>query len=382
MFVPRKASARAQGPSHRFISLTDRLLAPVLLTVPSGRISYVNRAAAALLHQEREWLLGRSLADLAHPDDREPLLAVLRNVGSGQPSGRSGLIRFRGHPPLGWQVLDYTADNLLDEPEVGGILISIHDLGTAVPREQILARLELEADLRRAVAGGALALAFQPIVRLSDRSVVGSEALLRWHRPGGDVAPAQVVSVAEEAGLIVALGEWVAATAAGRVAALPGGHVSINLSPRQLAYPDLPRALDAIISARTSREHVQVEITETIAIATIDQAVGVLGYLRSLGFRVGLDDFGAGFSSLAYVHRFPIDFLKVDRSLIADVDTNRRARSVAGAAIKMAKALGLEVVVEGVERQSQAVPLLELGADLAQGHLFGAATELPSAELL
>ena len=539
--MPRSS---AGGPPDRFVNITDRLIAPVILLSGTGVIEYVNTAAATLLNQERGWLVGRRFSALVHPADRTAFGRLLRGVAAGRPSGRSTVVRVRPHGAMDWRVLECIADNVLDEPEIAGILLAVHDLtesraearaleelayrdsltglpnrarivaeladrltdpdrltlglvgidrlgrtedslgrtgaealieaigrriraavpadavvgrleggvfatilpgrvvrdasalawrlvegaraplfvgtrevhpsvsvGLAQPdasatvesllwdagfalhraeahgggrverfstelRHELIARLELEADLRRAVEHRCLSLAFQPIVRLDDRSVVGSEALLRWHRAGGDVPPADFVSVAEEAGLIVPLGEWVVAHAAEQAHRVPGGRVSINLSPRQLANPGLPRVLEALVFARAEREAVQFEITESLAIETWEQAVGIVGELRHLGFRVGLDDFGTGYSSLAYLRRLPIDFLKVDRSLIADIDTDRRARSIAGGAIKLAKALGLEVIAEGVERQSQAVPLLELGADLAQGHLFGVPTEL------
>jgi EAL domain-containing protein (putative c-di-GMP-specific phosphodiesterase class I) len=121
---------------------------------------------------------------------------------------------------------------------------------------------------------------------------------------------------------------------------------------------------------------VQFEITESLLIKEWEHTAGVLADLRRLGYRVGLDDFGTGYSSLAYLRRLPLDFLKIDLSLVADVDRDRQARAVAGAIIAMADALDLDVIAEGVERESQAAVLQELGADEAQGFLFGAAEEL------
>jgi len=155
-----------------------------------------------------------------------------------------------------------------------------------------------------------------------------------------------------------------------------GGRVSVNLSPRQLLTPRLPLILDVLVARRADRAAVQFEITETLLVEEWEHTAAVLGELRRLGYRVGLDDFGTGYSSLGYLRRLPLDFLKIDRSLVADVDRDRQARAVIGAIIAMADALELEVVAEGVERETQAAALLELGADQAQGFLFGAAEEL------
>jgi len=243
-------------------------------------------------------------------------------------------------------------------------------------RREVLARLELEAELRRAIADRTMSVAFQPIIRLSDRSATGAEALLRWHHPLGDLQPADFIPVAEDTGLIVPLGEWVTEEAARLAQYVGGGRVSVNLSPRQLAAPGLPRILDGLVTARADRGSVQFEITEALLIDEWEHTADILAELRRLGYRVGLDDFGTGYSSLGYLRRLPLDFLKIDRSLVADIDRDRQARAVAGAIIAMAGALELEVIAEGVERETQAETLLELGADQAQGFLFGAAEEL------
>jgi EAL domain-containing protein (putative c-di-GMP-specific phosphodiesterase class I) len=152
--------------------------------------------------------------------------------------------------------------------------------------------------------------------------------------------------------------------------------VSINLSARQLAVSGLPRVLARLVDARCDRHAVQFEITETLLIKEWEYTARVVAELRGLGFRVGLDDFGTGYSSLGYLRRLPLDFLKIDRSLVADLDADRRARSVIAAVIKMAEALDLEVVAEGVERESQLEALVEAGSTCAQGHLFGRPREL------
>jgi len=543
-FVPRRTLARPLGPSDRFVAVTDPLLAPVVLLSKSGNIDYVNAAAAGLLHRERGLLLGRQFAELTHPADRVRFRAMVRSVSAGRPSGSNVRLRARANEAFDWRVLDCTADNMLEDADVRGILLSMYDVtesqaqnlalaaiafhdpltglpnrakvvadlerllaldrnvavgligmdrlslaedslgrtgadrfikavgrriraglpkeamvarleggtfATVLPaalapgatamawrivegargplfvgsqelstsvsvglaigdanatvesllwdaglalhraeargggrvetfsnghRREVLARLELEADLRRAVGDRTMSLAFQPIVRLSDRTATGAEALLRWHHPRGDLQPLEFIPIAEESGLIVPLGEWVTGEAARLAQFVGGGRASVNLSPRQLATPALPRILDGLVTAQADRGCVQFEITESLLIKEWEHTAGVLADLRRLGYRVGLDDFGTGYSSLAYLRRLPLDFLKIDRSLVADVDRDRQARAVAGAIIAMADALDLDVIAEGVERESQAAVLQELGADEAQGFLFGAAEEL------
>ena len=242
-------------------------------------------------------------------------------------------------------------------------------------RDAAIARLELEADLRSAISGNELTLALQRIVRLDDFSAVRSEALARWSRPTGPVAPSTFIPVAEETGLIVPLGDWIIDRAAQMTRKAPGGQISINLSPRQLASPGLPeRIARALLRYRLTPSSLAFEITETLLIEQFDYTVNVLQAIRDLGCLVGLDDFGTGYSSLSYLRRLPIDFLKIDGSLTADVDSDFQARAIIAAVIAMAGALGLDVIAEGVESASQASVLEEIGCQLGQGYFFGRPT--------
>ncbi|HEY2430920.1 MAG TPA: bifunctional diguanylate cyclase/phosphodiesterase, partial [Acidimicrobiales bacterium] len=244
-------------------------------------------------------------------------------------------------------------------------------------REEAVTRLELEASLRGAIARSELSLALQPVVRLDDATPVGAEALVRWHRETDTVEPARFVAIAEESGLIITLGEWILDHAARAVRHAPGGHVVVNLSARQLASPGLPDRIARVLAAhRLPPSSLGFEITETLVVERFDYVVSVLHAIRNLGCQVGLDDFGTGYSSLGYLRRLPIDFLKIDGSLTADVDSDCQARAIAGAIITMADALGLEVVAEGVETEAQATELRGLGCQLAQGYFFGRPTEI------
>jgi diguanylate cyclase (GGDEF)-like protein/PAS domain S-box-containing protein len=531
---PRAADTVRQVPT------ADRLLAPVSIVAPDSTVVYVNAAAAHAIGQEPSWLIGRRLLDLIHPDDADTVRLELQHVAAGSPSGGFVNYRLRADSTRAWQVFESIADNLLDEPTIGGILVSSRDVSEqraherelhdaayrdpltglanraeiadrlaaimregsplavafvgldrfklindslghtagdvvlqavaarvcasvppntvvgrfggdllivliagpaaadarsilwravtrvseplfiaghelrlslsagiahrdaaataeSLPRDAglalhrakaqgggrvqtfetdmanaAIARLELEANLRRALARGEFSLAAQPIVGLHDRVPVRAEVLLRWSNADRTVAPDEFIPVAEETGLIIPLGDWIIDTAARHAPAAWGGQVMVNLSARQLASPGLPERIARVLAAhQLPASALGFEITETLLIEQFDYTADVLRSIRHLGCSVGLDDFGTGYSSLSYLRRLPIDFVKIDESFIADIDTDIQANAIVGAIITMAEALGLETIAEGVETEAQAAALRELGCSLAQGYLFG-----------
>jgi EAL domain-containing protein (putative c-di-GMP-specific phosphodiesterase class I) len=200
---------------------------------------------------------------------------------------------------------------------------------------------------------------------------------LRWRHEGRSIEPTRFIPVAEETGLIVPLGDWIINRAAQIASGAPGNHVIVNLSARQLGVPGLPQRVAQIVAINgIAPTSLGFEITETLLIHHFDFTVAVLNALRQQGMRVGLDDFGTGYSSLGYLRRLPIDFLKIDGSLITGVDHDEQARAIVGAIITMADALGVEVVAEGVETEEQADTLRDLGCTHAQGYLFGRPVEV------
>lgn len=237
-------------------------------------------------------------------------------------------------------------------------------------------RLTIETELRYAVARDELRLHFQPIVQLGERRVIGSEALLRWARRGGElVSPATFIPVAEETGLILPIGEWVLGGAVAAVAAGRTEHVSVNLSPRQLLNPGLPSLVERLLRARQVRpEAVVFEVTEAVVVENFRLASESLNRVRGLGCKVGLDDFGTGYSSLGYLRRLPVDFIKLDRELVTDIDTDPQAAQLAAAVIALAQTLSLAAVAEGIERPGQADVLEGMGCEYGQGWLFGRPT--------
>jgi diguanylate cyclase (GGDEF)-like protein/PAS domain S-box-containing protein len=272
------------------------------------------------------------------------------------------------------------ADSLLRDADVamyrakesGGGRYEIFD---AELRARVLRRLTVEHELRGAVADGQLELHLQPVVDLAEGGLRAFEALVRWRHPErGLLAPAEFIPVAEETDLIVPVGRWVLLEACRRLAQLQlltseSVGMSVNLSPRQLT-PGLPREVESALHAAGVRaQDLTLEITETLLV-TDGGAVRVLEQLRALGVSIALDDFGTGWSSLAALRRFPVDVLKLDRSLIASIDRDESAAAVTRAVVAMARALGHVVVAEGIERPEEAAALRALGCELGQGYLF------------
>jgi EAL domain-containing protein (putative c-di-GMP-specific phosphodiesterase class I) len=240
-------------------------------------------------------------------------------------------------------------------------------------RDQAVARLALETDLRHAVDRDELSLCLQPVVRLDTGRAEGSEALLRWTRPSGEqVSPDEFIPLAEETGLIIPIGDWMLRNALGAVRAGHTPRVSVNLSPRQLLYPGLPARVERLLRSHDLRpEQTAFEVTEAVVVENFELATACLNRLRQLGCPVGLDDFGSGYSSLGYLRRLPLDFLKLDRQLVADIDTDPQAADIATMIAALARTLSLTTIAEGIERQPQADILAAAGCDYGQGWLFG-----------
>lgn len=256
-----------------------------------------------------------------------------------------------------------------------------------------LEQLALEQALHAAVERGEFELHFQPVVQLADGCMAQVEALLRWHRPGhGMVFPGSFITLAEETGLIVPMGWWVLEQACEQAAAWPelpmGGRVqvAVNLSPHQLAEPDL---LD-VVSGALGRHGIEperlcFEVTESALVHDIEGVKSALSGLKSLGVHIAIDDFGTGYATLDYVRHFSMaDYLKIDRSFVGGVErAGSGEAAIVAAAIALAKNLGFTVVAEGVETLFQMEALRQLDCDLAQGFLFSRPVPLDDAiELL
>ena len=255
-------------------------------------------------------------------------------------------------------------------------------------QDSAVRRLELHSELQAAVRDEAFELHYQPVVSLADGEVAGVEALIRWRFSPTELRyPGRFIAVAEETGLIVPIGMWVlreACRAAVRWNDARGPErpltVSLNLSPRQFAEPDLVEQISAILSETGVRpELLRLEVTETMTMDDADYAANVLDQLRGLGLQLSLDDFGTGFSSLSYLHRYPMQILKVDRSFVSKMETNEESLQIVKTIVVLARSLGMAIVAEGAERPEEVVRLRALGCEYCQGYYFS--PPLPADEL-
>jgi diguanylate cyclase (GGDEF)-like protein len=262
------------------------------------------------------------------------------------------------------------------------------ELFDAEMRAHVDSRRKLEIALRYGIERDEFELAFQPIVAVDDRAIVGFEALARWNHPLlGQLHPGEFIPVAEDSGLILPLGELLLAQACERLAAWqelrPDVFVSVNLSGRQLAQPDLIDVVERCLArAGAAPAGLHVELTETVLLRDVDAAVRRLELLRRTGVRLSLDDFGTGYSSLSYLTRFPIDVVKIDRSFVSQLGVDERDSSVVTMIVGMARTLGLVAVAEGVESETQLRVLRDLGCAQAQGYLFAKPQPASDAEVM
>jgi diguanylate cyclase (GGDEF)-like protein len=244
--------------------------------------------------------------------------------------------------------------------------------------QAVTRRVRIEQDLRGAWERGELTLAYQPIYRVADKTLIGAEALLRWQHPvHGQVAPSVFIDVAEQSGLIETIGPAVIRAACRDAMRWrrEGGEelfVSINVSPRQLRSGDFhEQVMTALAESGLPPRLMHIELTETAVLGDEEQARRILSSLREAGIKIWLDDFGTGFSGLSHLRRVPVDGVKIDRSFIADVLRDPDDLALTTAIIAMAHSLGMTVVAEGVEKEGQCDLLRSRGCDLAQGYWLG-----------
>jgi diguanylate cyclase (GGDEF)-like protein/PAS domain S-box-containing protein len=239
-------------------------------------------------------------------------------------------------------------------------------------------RLALESGLRRAVDNREFILYFQPEVVLPSRTIVGAEALVRWQHPQrGLLQPDSFIPLAEDTRLIVPMGEWILREACAQAARFPAGaegpwFVAVNLSARQFQRGSLVRTVEAALAASgLPANRLELEITESVAMGDIQEAIATLRTLREIGVRVVLDDFGTGHSSLAYLKSLPLDAIKIDRTFVGAIPGSSADASLVMAILEMARGLSLRVIAEGVEKEEQLEFLMANGCHQAQGYLFG-----------
>jgi EAL domain-containing protein (putative c-di-GMP-specific phosphodiesterase class I) len=252
----------------------------------------------------------------------------------------------------------------------------------AYDEDLALKRLRLEQELESALEQQQFQLYFQPIVRLADDSIAGFEALIRWIKPGvGQIPPSEFIWVAEQCDLIVRIGHWAIGNALAALKAFDGQHqapggapltMSVNLSIRQFADP----ALFEVVQRELERQQMpaprlRLEITESLVMSNMDAALSLLRRCKDLGTKLVVDDFGTGYSALSYLHKFPVDTLKLDKSFIGDAHPDGPGMKIVRAIAHLATDLGMETVAEGIENAEQAFACQLAGITCAQGYLYG-----------
>jgi predicted signal transduction protein with EAL and GGDEF domain len=251
-------------------------------------------------------------------------------------------------------------------------------------------RLRLETDLRRALELGEFRVHYQPIVSLQSGRIVGFEALSRWQQTEGLLLPAQFIQIAEETGIIVPMNRLLLREACVQLHAWhtrfpcdPPLTISVNISPKEFAQTDLAAQMATILSeVGVEPRNIDVEITETIAMADPQRSSLVLSELKALGVQISIDDFGTGYSSLSRLQAFPVDTLKIDRTFISKIDTDSETSEIVRIIIMLAHNLGLKVVAEGAETAEQVTLLKELECELVQGYFFARPGDEAAAQAL
>jgi EAL domain-containing protein (putative c-di-GMP-specific phosphodiesterase class I) len=242
--------------------------------------------------------------------------------------------------------------------------------------------LQLETDLRLAIEREEFRILDQPVISLRTGRIAGVEALVRWAHPQrGLVSPDDFLTVAEETGLVVPLGNLVLREACMRMAEWRRENpvaadvtISVNLSARQFSHPDLvARVTEALEVSGLPPQCLRLEFTESVLIEREGPVIDTFARLHALGIRLDLDDFGTGYSSLGYLHRFDLDGLKIDRSFVSNIGPDGEGSEIVRTIVALANNLGMEVIAEGVETPGQVGVLQGVGCDLVQGYLFGGA---------
>jgi EAL domain-containing protein (putative c-di-GMP-specific phosphodiesterase class I) len=237
------------------------------------------------------------------------------------------------------------------------------------------ARRVLELDLRRALAQDEFELHYQPVINLDRNEVTSFEALLRWHhRERGTVSPADFIPLAEEIGMITAIGEWVLRQACRDAVTWPGDiKVAVNLSPVQFRTPKLLETVTtALALSKLPARRLELEITEGVLLVETEATLAILHQLRALGVHIAMDDFGTGYSSLSYLHSFPFDRIKIDGSFVQNISAEGSSLAIIRAVAGLSTSLGMATTAEGVETQDQLDRVRAEGCTEVQGYLFSA----------
>ena len=397
---------------------SDASLRPTVMVIDLDRFKQVNDSVGMALGDSILLTLARRLSRLVKPQDTLARLSgdqfgllVLSERDSSRIIAFAENIRRTLRAPITFNDREIvltgsigmtlgdsepqSADERLKDAElamyhakrIGGDRIDVYK---PAMRARKADRLSIETDLRRALERDEITILYQPIVRLDDRAVAGFEALARWNHPRmGRMSPVEFISIAEETGLIVELGLFMLERTARQLSTWQRTlrsrdplFASVNVSSRQLLRHDLIQDLRTVLArSPLTRGSLKLELTESVVMENPEHAAQMLQRIRELGAGLALDDFGTGYSSLAYLQRFPFDTIKIDQSFVRTTAKGTRPvilRSI----ITLAHDLGMDVVAEGAETDSDAVELFQLGCEYAQGFVFGEPMSAERARLL
>jgi predicted signal transduction protein with EAL and GGDEF domain len=241
--------------------------------------------------------------------------------------------------------------------------------------ERVEHRRSIEVDLRAALEANQLRLHYQPIISCGTGAVVGVEALLRWSHPvQGEMSPAEFIPIAENSGFLPVLGEWVLDRAMKDAKRWPDLEVAVNLSPAQFRHVDLSPTLRKLVAKHgVDPSRFVLEITENVLLEATNHTISILDSIRAMGFKTALDDFGTRYSSLGYLCNFKFDKIKIDRSFVSRMSEDDTSRTIVQSVVRLGRALGMEIVAEGVENELEATMMTSFGCTELQGFYFSKA---------
>jgi diguanylate cyclase (GGDEF)-like protein len=362
------------GGDEVVCQIADRLQSQLPAAAGAGASSVVGRTGGKQF--------GVLLQGVADPAVLQALLQQLSGAVAAPCSalGRDVFVEARVGVALGG--LGTSAQDLLRQAEVA--LDQTHEEGassisffSAARDSRVLRRMRLHSELHKALERQQLSLHYQAQVDIASEQIIGFEALMRWTHPElGAVSPAEFIPIAEESGLIMAMGAWALdevcrQSRAWRDAGLRPVRMAVNLSTRQFGDDNiLTDVASALARHQIPANQLELEITESVALTGFERTISLLTAFKQMGLLLSIDDFGTGYSSLSYLKRFPVDALKVDQSFVRNIDTDAGDAAISRAVVALAHSFGLSVIAEGVESQAQLAYLTQLGCEAAQGYWF------------